>query len=115
MSEDFTRVLARIQTDYEFYVRCQTDPDSALEDYDLSPEERSTVADPQKLADTLVRGVRITISGTHDWVNRAAPTKQSLADHERDGKIASEVETIRQADSDDDRNRAVVRLMELVD
>lgn len=115
MSADFERALARVQTDYEFYIACQTNPAVALADYDLTPEERSTLLDAEKLADRLVRGIRITISGTHDWVNRAAPKKKAMEKVDWDSKIATEVEAIRQADTDDERTQAAVRLMELVD
>ena len=115
MSEDFKRALARVQTDYGFYIDCQTNPAVALADYDLSPDERSTLSDPEKLADMLIRGVRITISGTHDWVNRAAPKKRDMEKADRDAKVATEVEAIKQASTDDERTGAVVRLMELVD
>jgi hypothetical protein len=113
--EDFKRALARVQTDYGFYIDLQTNPDAALADYDLSPDERSTLTDPEKLADTLTRAIRITISGTHDWVNRAAPEKKALEKPDRDAKVATEIEAIKQASTDDERTGAVVRLMELVD
>ncbi|MBD0324550.1 MAG: hypothetical protein ICV72_14380 [Aldersonia sp.] len=115
MSNDFERALARVQNDYEFYVECQTNPAEALAAYDLTPEERSALTDPEKLAERLARGVRITISGTHDWVNRAAPGKRTRDEAGRDAKIAAEVEAIRQAGTDAERTAAAVRLMELVD
>jgi hypothetical protein len=117
VSEDFKRALARVQTDYEFYIDCQTNPAVALAGYDLSPDERSTLTDPKKLADMLIRGISITISGTHDWVNRAAPEKpqkKAMDKADRDAKVATEVEAIKQASTDDERTGAVVRLMELV-
>lgn len=113
VSDDFTRVLARVQSDYGFYIDCQTDPDAALEGYDVTPDERSQLADPEKLADLLVHGVMITISGTHDWVNRAAPTKKST-DTADDASVAADVEAIQQAGSDEERTGAVLRLMGLV-
>ena len=81
MVGDFSKVLARAQTDYDFYIECQRDPDGALSGFDLSPEEHAALSDPQMFADALARGgdlglptgVKITISGTHDWVNRTAP------------------------------------------
>jgi hypothetical protein len=117
VSEDFKRALARVQTDYEFYIDCQTNPAVALAGYDLSPDERSTLTDPKKLADMLIRGISITISGTHDWVNRAAPEKpqkKATDKADRDAKVAAEVEAIKQAGTDDERTGAVVRLMELI-
>ena len=50
-SEDFKKALARVQTDYGFYISCQTDPARALGGYDLSSDERSTLMDTEKLAD----------------------------------------------------------------
>ena len=115
MSADFERALARVQTDYEFYIACQTNPAAALVDYELTPDERATLLDPEKLADRLARGIRITISGTHDWVNRAAPKKKTMEKSDRAAKIATEVAAIKQAGTDDERTQAVVRLLELVD
>jgi len=117
MSEDFKRALARVQTDYGFYIDCQTNPTVALAAYDLSPDERSTLTDPKKLADMLIRGITVTISGKHDWVNRAAPEKpmkRAMEKTDRDAKVAAEVEAIKRASTDDERTRAVVRLIELV-
>jgi hypothetical protein len=121
---DFKLALARAHTDYGFYIDCLTTPGSALAGYDLSPHERSTLTDPGKLAEVLMRGVgepkllpsiTIKISGTHDWVNRAAPKKrEAMQEAERDARIAAEVEAIRRAGTDDERTCAVVRLMELV-
>lgn len=115
MSKDFRRALARVQTDYGFYIECQNNPAAALADYELTPDERSTLSDPDKLADMLTRGVRITISGTHDWVNRAAPKKRAMEQGDRDAKVASEVEAVKRAGTDEERTEAAVRLMELVD
>jgi hypothetical protein len=73
--ESFTRVLARIQGDYDFYVRFQEHPVEALKGYDLSDDERAVLADPAQLGSVLLGlgdaglGITITISGTHDWFN----------------------------------------------
>ena len=124
MLDDFKRVLARVQSDYGFYIDCQANPAVALEGYDLSPDERSTLSDPEKLADMLIRGVgvldkpqsiKITISGTHDWVNRATPKKSAMEKADRDAKVATEVEAIKRGGTDAERTAAAVRLMELVD
>ena len=58
MLEDFKRALARVQSDYGFYIGCQTNPAVALAGYDLSADERSALTDPEKLADMLKRGDR---------------------------------------------------------
>jgi hypothetical protein len=116
MAKDFKRALARVQGDYDFYVHCQVNPGEALEEYDLSPEERATLTDPEKLAEALKTGVgvKITISGTHDWVNRAGRKTASIAEPDHDRKVADEVHAIRSATTDDERTEAAVRLMELI-
>ena len=117
MAKDFRRALARVQSDYDFYVDCQANPDEALKGYDLSADERATLTDPEKLTDALKTGVgiRITISGTHDWVNRAAPKKKaSLAEPAVEAQVAGEVAAIRGAATDEERTEAAVRLMELI-
>jgi hypothetical protein len=120
MLESFKAVLARVQSDYDFYIGCQTDPDAALADFDLSPEERSALSDPDKLAAVLKYGVQprgwrplyitITISGTHDWVNRSKPKKAGPDE----AQIRREVESIQRASTEDERTQAAVRLMELI-
>ena len=118
MRDDFKAALARVQGDYDFYVRCQTDPATALADYSLSPQECATLSDPERLAEALTPGsemalprITITISGKHDWVNRAAPTKQN---DEVDELIAREVESLTRADSDDERDESALRLIQLL-
>jgi hypothetical protein len=121
MLEDFKRALARIQTDYGFYIGCQTNPALALEGYSLSADERLALSDPEKLADVLRRGVGIsrlrpitvTIKGKHDWVNRAG-TKSAMEQADHDAKVALEVETIRRATTEGERTQAVFRLMEAI-
>ena len=119
MLEDFKRALARVQRDFDFYVECQTNPAVALADYDLSSDERSALSDPDRLAEVLKGGVgfdrlRITISGTHDWVNRAAPKKRAMEDVDREASVATEVKAIKTASTDEKRTLAAVRLMELI-
>lgn len=125
MLEDFKKALARVQSDYGFYIGCQINPTLALAGYDLSPDERSALSDPESLADMLKRGIGITqlrpitvkISGKHDWINRAVPVNLEMAAIEkadRDAKVALQVESIKQARTDDDRTRATVGLMELI-
>jgi hypothetical protein len=122
MLEHFRRALARVQSDYGFYIDCQTNPAAALAGYDLSPGERSALSDPGVLATVLTEGVgtgrlaaiKVTISGKHDWVNRAAPSDAPGDQADRDAMIAVEVEAIRRASTDDERTEAAVRLMELI-
>ena len=115
MLEDFKRALDRVQTDYEFYIQCQSDPAVALAGYDLSRDERSTLSDPAKLAEVLERGISIdqlrftvTVSGRHDWINRA-PKKVAGDD---DLTIKTTLAAIKHARADDERTEAVLRLME---
>src|SRR5438034_8624441 len=115
MLEHFKRALARVQSDYGFYIDCQANPALALAGYDLSPDERSALTDPEKLAGLLRGGLgisplRITISGTHDWVNRTRPRRKTttMADVGRDAKVATEVEAIRKASTDEARTGAAV-------
>jgi hypothetical protein len=113
MREDFEAALARVQSDYGFYIQCQSDLGSALAGYTLSPEERATLRDPETLADFLQRGsraIKITISGTHDWVNRAAPRRRRGVDQ----LVAREVESVRQAGDDETRSEAALRLVQLL-
>jgi hypothetical protein len=116
--EDFKRALARIQSDYGFYINCQTNPALALGGYDFSPDERLALTDPGKLADVLKHGIgllrlRITISGTHDWVNRAA-LNATMENADENAKIVTEVQMIKQASTNEERTEAVVRLMGLI-
>ena len=122
MLEDFKRALARVQSDYGFYIDCQANPALALEGYSLSSDERLALSDPEKLADVLKRGVGIsrlrpitvTISGKHDWVNRAAAGDATTEDADRDAMVANEVEAIKRAGTGAERTGAAVRLMELI-
>jgi hypothetical protein len=120
--EDFKRALARVQSDYGFYIDCQANPAVALAGYDLSPEERSALSDPEKLADVLkggvgmnrLRPITVKISGTHDWVNRTRPRKTAMEDVGREAKVVTEVEAIKAASTDEERRGAVLRLMEQI-
>jgi hypothetical protein len=117
MLEDFKRALARVQSDYGFYIDCQTNPAVALAGYDLTAEERSTLSEPSKLADLLMRGsdvvkLRITISGTHDWINRAVPDGVSAAPDA--AKVATEVEALQGANTAEERRHSAFRLMTLL-
>lgn len=122
MLDHFKRALARVQSDYGFYIGCQTNPAVVLAGYDLSQEERSALVDPEKLADVLKRGVGATrlrpitikISGTHDWVNRAVPADAEVEHAGRAAKAAVEVEAIKRASTDEERMNATVRLMGLI-
>jgi hypothetical protein len=113
MATDFETALARVQSDFEFYIGCQTAPESTLAEYQLSADERATLTNPDKLAEALKpRGWRITIkiSGTHDWVNRTGPKKPKPTQQH----IRREVEAIEQARTEDERTEAAVRLMDLI-
>lgn len=113
MNSDFKAALDRVQSDYAFYIQCQSDPGQALTGYSLSPQERAMFSDPGRLAASLKRasGVKITISGTHDWVNRAvAPEEKAVAED----LIAREVESVKRADSDEERSASTLRLIRLL-
>jgi hypothetical protein len=83
MIEDFKLILARVQSDYDFYVRLQENPEHSLATYDLTDEEREVLLDPDKLGQVLsgvvpepggegsepAFKITITICGTHDWFN----------------------------------------------
>jgi hypothetical protein len=119
MLEDLKRALARVQSDYGFYIECQTNPSAALEGYSLSPDERLALTNPGKLADLLAPGngisqLRITISGTHDWVNRVAKMDAATDKDHHESKVGLEVDAIKRASTDRDRFRAAFRLMELI-
>lgn len=121
MLEDFKRALARVQSDYGFYIDCQTNPAVALAGYSLSSDERLALSDPVKLAAAFKPGnglldlrLRITISGSHDWINRAAAGDATPKDADRDAMVANEVEAIRRASTGPERTGAVARLMELI-
>ena len=94
----------------------------ALAGYDLSPDERTALTDPAKLAAVLTGGIGIArlpsitikISGSHDWVNRSGPTKKSMADVGRDATVVTQVEAIKRARTEEERTGAVLRLMELI-
>lgn len=120
MVEDFKRALARVQSDYGFYIDCQANPALALAGYDLNPDESRAMRDPVKLADVLKSGVgmsrlrpiTVKISGSHDWINRAVDA--AMQDTDFDAKVAIEVQAIHGASKDKDRTDATVRLMELI-
>jgi hypothetical protein len=121
MLDDFKRALARVQSDYGFYIDCQTNPAVALAGYDLTPDERSAMSDAEKLADVLKGGlglnrlsITIKISGTHDWVNRTKPKKHPMTEVDHDAKVTAQIEAIKNASADEERTRAAVRLMELI-
>jgi hypothetical protein len=119
MLNEFKRALARIQSDYGFFIGCQTDPAVALAGYDLSTNERSALANPRKLAEVFERGVGdtrliITISGSHDWINRSGPVRAAADEADREGLITRQVEAVKQAPDHGRRTDAAFKLMELI-
>jgi hypothetical protein len=115
MGNNFTAVLDRVQRDYDFYVRVQSDPQSALAEYQLNPDERAALTNPNLLADaleqTLALRITVTIKGRHDWVNRApkpkppTPTRKQLIQHA--------VELVRAAKDEMNRRDSTLRLIQL--
>jgi hypothetical protein len=75
--EDFRRALGRVQSDYGFYVECQANPAVALAGYDLSVDERSTLLDPEKLADVLKRGIGRSAARTTGSTAQSRRTRRS--------------------------------------
>jgi hypothetical protein len=119
--DDFKRALARVQSDYGFYIDCQTDPAVALAGYDLSPDERAALSDPDKLAGVFRGGIgvdqlrlTVTISGKHDWVNRTRPRKRAMSEVDREAGVTTELEAIKKAKTDEERTGATLRLIELL-
>ena len=116
MLDSFKAALARVQSDYEFYIGCQTDPDSTLAGYDLSPQERSALTEPDQLAAMLhedlrprnIPSITVKISGRHDWVNRTT-TNEPLQE-----SVVHEVAAIKAASSDDERAQAALKLIERI-
>lgn len=110
----FTAVLDRVQGDYAFYVRLQSDPASALAEYDLSADERAVLTDPKLLADALVHAlpwsISIKISGTHDWVNRQPKRAPSA----RAESLEHEAELVRRAENASARRESALRLIQLL-
>ncbi|MGA7303408.1 MAG: hypothetical protein WBW88_00980 [Rhodothermales bacterium] len=101
---DFTAVLDRVQGDYAFYVRVQTDPDGALAEYELNEDERAALTDPRLLTEALVNvlpwSITIKISGRHDWVNRAPknpPKSTNLIKHAAEALLRADNATARRA------------------
>lgn len=115
MNDDFTAALARVQSDYGFYVHSQSDPEAALANYSLSAEERAMLSDPDRLGEFLkrqddIRAISITISGTHDWVNKVAPVKEDPAKDLVDAAASS----VRLAGDADERRDAALRLVQIL-
>jgi hypothetical protein len=112
---DFTAVLDRVQGDYAFYVRLQSDPESALAEYELSADERAALADPKLFADALEHtfpaSITIKISGRHDWVNRQPKRKPSP----RTQLIEGEAQIVLSAENATIRRASVLRLIQALE
>lgn len=112
---DFTAVLDRVQGDYAFYVRLQSNPESALAEYELSADERAALMDPKLLADalehTLPFRITIKVSGRHDWVNRQPKKKPSP----RTQIIEREVQLVHSAENATARRASVLRLIQALE
>lgn len=119
------RVLARVQSDYGFYIGCQTNPAVALRDYALSTHEYEALLDPEKLRAMLDDSALenkptrlvITFSGKHDWINRTKPTRASTNTNtaEYDAQVSHEIEAIRQAGKHEERAAAALRLLAVIE
>jgi hypothetical protein len=127
MINDFIRVLARVQSDYDFYIGCQTNPAAVLRDYALDTKEYEALIDPEKLRVMLEDSALenkpikliITFKGKHDWVNRAKPTTQPPTTNTNaaayQALVSHEVEAIRQAYTHEERAAAAVRLLTVIE
>ena len=127
MLEDFKKALARVQSDYGFYIGCQTNPALALAGYDLSrgravgvqrPRDARRHAEARDRRSRNLRPITVKISGKHDWINRAVPVNLEMAAIEkadRDAKVARRGRGDQAgAGTDDERTGATVGLMELI-
>jgi hypothetical protein len=118
MLDDFKSALARVQSDYDFFIGCQTDSAATLAGYDLDDAEMLALTDPEQLAMVLSEDLRprnrpsitISISGRHDWVNRSQPKKPGPAKQ----RVVQEIASLRSASSDEERNQAALRLIEQI-
>lgn len=108
---DFLAVLNRAQSDYDFYVRVQADPEAALAGYELEEDERTALRDPNVLGHALEHALpwRITISGTHDWVNRTSKKKNM----DRAELIEPAAALVRSAENANERRESALRLIQL--
>lgn len=120
MLDDFKRALARVQSDFSFFVDCQVNPAVALAGYDLTADERSALTDAEKLADVLNKGISklvITFKGKHDWVNRTTTRKMvdGSADADRQARLIGAARAVKGARNDDDRMQSALAMMELME
>ena len=127
MIEDVVRVLARVQSDFGFYIGCQTNPALTLRDYVLDTKEYEALLDPEKLRAMLEDSalenkpmkIIITFKGKHDWVNRAKPTtlppSTNMTAAECHAQVSHEVEAIRQACTHEERAAAALRLLTVIE
>lgn len=112
---DFTAVLNRVQGDFDFYVRLQSEPEAALAEYTLSADERAALTDPKLLAEALQNAlpwsITIKISGRHDWVNRSPKKKPP----KRTQLIKHAAELVFKAENVTARRESTLRLVQLLD
>ena len=125
MATDFVRVLARVQSDYGFYIGCQTNPAVALREYSLDADELETLLDPDKLRAMLDGNALenqparliITFSGKHDWINKTRPktVSKNMDAAEYHAQVSHEVKAIRQAHTHEERAVAALRLLTVIE
>jgi hypothetical protein len=118
--DDFKRALARVQSDFAFFVDCQVNPAVALAGYDLTVDERLALTDAEKLAEALTNGMNklvITFKGKHDWVNRTKPNKMAdgTAHADRRARLIGAARAVKRARTEDERMQAAVTMMELIE
>jgi hypothetical protein len=117
---DFKRALARVQSDFAFFVDCQANPAVALAGYDLTTEERMALTDAERLADVLTKGMSrlvVTFKGKHDWVNRSKPSHMAdgSAEVDRQARLLGAARAVKRARNHDERMQAAVAMMELME
>ena len=126
MLDSFKAALARVQSDYEFFIGCQTDPTSTLTGYDLSPEERSALTDPVELARMLEEdlgppnnpSITVEISGGQNWINPELHNFRSGRDASKEKtpqeRFVDEAAAVKAASSDEERSQAALKLIERI-
>jgi hypothetical protein len=116
MLESFKAALARAQSDYDFYIGCQTDPESTLADYDLSHDERAALTNPDRLAEVLKQASSAQCAEHHRQISgpRLGESPEEATEEDEPAAIRRQVEEIEQAKTKDERTKAAISLMELI-
>jgi hypothetical protein len=105
--------LSRIQTDYSFYLQFQNSPIAALEPYELSAEERTTLTESGALLSTHLRQGGTTLHTSTNFLpfESADPEFNPEAALKR-AEVRQVIAQIRRTNTDVDRLTSVLALME---